>query len=40
LPGTALLPKAIAKAPTDPLRDPVVLAETAALELAVFYSMP
>jgi uncharacterized membrane protein YbhN (UPF0104 family) len=36
LPGTALLLGAIAKAPTDLLRDPVLLAETAALELAVF----
>lgn len=36
LPGTALLLKAIAKAPTGLLRDPVLLAETATLELAVF----
>jgi glycosyltransferase 2 family protein len=36
LPGTALLLGAIAKAPTDLLRDPVLLAETVTLELAVF----
>jgi glycosyltransferase 2 family protein len=36
LPGAALLLGAIAKAPTDLLRDPVLLAETVALEFAVF----
>jgi glycosyltransferase 2 family protein len=36
LPGTALLLKAIAEAPTDLLRDPVLLAETVILEFAVF----
>lgn len=36
LPGTALLLGAIAKAPTDLLRNPVLLAETVTLELAVF----
>jgi uncharacterized membrane protein YbhN (UPF0104 family) len=36
LPGTALLLKAIAEAPTDLLRDPVLPAETVILEFAVF----
>ena len=36
LPGVALLVRAIAKAPTDLLRDPRLLAETVTLELAVF----
>ncbi len=36
LPGTALLLRAIAKAPTDLLRDPLLLGETVILELAVF----
>jgi glycosyltransferase 2 family protein len=36
LPGTALLLRAIANAPTDLLRDPVLLGETVILELAVF----
>jgi len=36
LPGAAFLLSAIAKAPTDLLRDPALLAETVALELAVF----
>ena len=36
LPGTALLLKAIAEAPTDLLRDPVLLTETVTLEFAVF----
>jgi glycosyltransferase 2 family protein len=36
LPGTALLLGSIAKAPTDLLHDPVLLAETVTLELAVF----
>ena len=36
LPGIALLLRAIAKAPTDLLRDPVLLAKTVTLELAVF----
>jgi glycosyltransferase 2 family protein len=36
LPGTALLLRAIAKAPTDLLRNPVLLGETVMLELAVF----
>jgi uncharacterized protein (TIRG00374 family) len=36
LPGIAFLLRAIAKAPTDLLRDPVLLAETVTLELAVF----
>ena len=36
LPGAALLLRAIAKAPTDLLRDPALLAETVTLELAVF----
>jgi uncharacterized protein (TIRG00374 family) len=36
LPGTALLLRAIAKAPTDLLRDPVLLGETVTFELAVF----
>ena len=36
LPGIAFLLGAIAKAPTDLLRDPVLLAETVTLELAVF----
>jgi uncharacterized protein (TIRG00374 family) len=36
LPGTALLLKTIAEAPTDLLRDPVLLAETVILEFAVF----
>lgn len=36
LPGTAFLLRAIAKAPTDLLRDPLLLGETLILELAVF----
>ena len=36
LPGAGFLLGAIAKAPTNLLRDPVLLAETVALELAVF----
>jgi len=36
LPGTALLLKAISEAPTDLLRDPVLLAETVILEFEVF----
>ncbi len=36
LPGVALLVEAIAKAPTDLLRDPRLLGETVTLELAVF----
>ena len=36
LPGAAFLLKAIAEAPTGLLRDPVLLAETVVLELAVF----
>jgi glycosyltransferase 2 family protein len=36
LPGTALLLRAIAKAPTDLLRNRVLLGETVTLELAVF----
>ena len=36
LPGTALLLRAIAKAPTDLLRNPVLLGETVMLELGVF----
>ena len=36
LPGTTLLLGAIAKAPTNLLRDPVLLLETVTLELAVF----
>jgi uncharacterized membrane protein YbhN (UPF0104 family) len=36
LPGAALLLGAIEKAPTDLLRDPVLLAETITLEFAVF----
>ena len=36
LPGTALLLRAIAKAPTDLLRNPVLLGETVMLEFAVF----
>jgi uncharacterized membrane protein YbhN (UPF0104 family) len=36
LPGTALLLGAISRAPTDLLRDPVLLAETISLEIAVF----
>ena len=36
LPGTALLLRAIANAPSDLLRDPVLLGETLVLELAVF----
>ncbi len=36
LPGTALLLRAIANAPTDLLRNPVLLGETVMLELAVF----
>ena len=36
LPGAAVLLRAIAEAPTDLLRDPVLLAETILLELSVF----
>ena len=36
LPGTALLLRAIANAPTDLLRNPVLLGETVMLELGVF----
>jgi hypothetical protein len=36
LPGAAFLLRAIAKAPTDLLRDPLLLGETLILELAVF----
>jgi glycosyltransferase 2 family protein len=36
LPGTAFLLRAIANAPTDLLRDPLLLTETVILELAVF----
>jgi glycosyltransferase 2 family protein len=36
LPGTALLLRAIAEAPTDLLRNPVLLGETVSLEFAVF----
>jgi uncharacterized membrane protein YbhN (UPF0104 family) len=36
LPGAAFLLRAIAEAPIDLLRDPILLAETGSLELAVF----